>query len=204
MSGGTLPRITVSAPASLEEGQQVLYIPQQVATYLSQRGLSPMGPPQGNRSYNGILPDVTNLTDDQLGQLLNEVARMAEYVEEEVVTAEISMLAAEQDMEFIEARLRMSIGSKDENDGHKITIQEKNDLVKTNPKFIESRDRFLFYQALYKFTKTRAAVEQRNWDTISRRITQRGQDVDRQRREGNVGNVPTAARTFQRPGMRNQ
>jgi hypothetical protein len=73
-------------------------------------------------------------------------------------------------------------------------------MVITDPRFNEAKSRVLYTEAVYKLTKTIRDKAQRNWETISRRITQRGQEIDRMKRESNVAGVPImAGRAFRRP-----
>jgi hypothetical protein len=70
--------------------------------------------------------------------------------------------------------------------------------VLSDPRFIESQRNHLYCEAVYDYTRQLVDAGQRDWDTVSRRITQRGQDVDRMVRGNNVSNTPVAQSAFRR------
>jgi hypothetical protein len=73
--------------------------------------------------------------------------------------------------------------------------------MQTDPRVVDAQSKALYYEAIYRLTKAAMKNAQRNWDTISRRITQRGQAIERMKREQNVGSIPVQARAFRRPNQ---
>jgi hypothetical protein len=142
-------------------------------------------------------PDITALDDGMLGQLLNDTSQWCSYLDFQLAQADASRKDAEATLDFVKARIRIAIKTNEE--GKKFTVSDKNDIMTTDPRVIQAFSRSLYCDAVYQLTKAIRDKAQRNWETISRRITQRGQEVERMRRESNVAGVPAAAgRTFRR------
>jgi hypothetical protein len=149
--------------------------------------------------------DLTELGDDELGDLLNNLSQYCGYAEYQLALASVARDEAEARLDYISARVRIGIKAnhaelRAEGEG-KLTEKDKNDLVETEPRVVAARSESLYADASYHLIKVIRDKTQRDWETVSRRITQRGQEVERMRREANVSHVPTAARTFRRPGQ---
>jgi len=183
----------VNYKISLEEGQALYQNQQQAAlSALAQRGIMvPNGPPvimtqAGPQPYQGELPQsLTTLTDEQLGELLNSIARWQEFVQTDLAAAQMSYDNAQIQLEQIEAQLRM-IYKYDEGN-KKRTEQERKDLMVVDRRYAEARARLFYYECVYRIIKALAHAADKKWDTVSRRITQRQQEIDRGRREVSVG-----------------
>jgi hypothetical protein len=137
---------------------------------------------------------ITRVDDNALGDLLNTAGQWCGYIESELAQMRAMRDDAEGKLDALKASVRIAIKAQAE---HKLTNSDKDDLVTTDPRVIDAQAALLFHQAKYEYTKVLANNAQRDWDTISRRITQRGQEVDRMKRETNIGNTPIRS-TFMR------
>lgn len=159
-----------------------------------------LGIPQLQKPGEAIatLPrDLTQLTDDQLGQLLNTLGQWVGYIDQQLATTDGERQSADAYLTFIQARIRIEIKRVSE---RKLTTQDKNDMMETNPQVVDAKNKAMFWESTYRLTKSLRDSVQLAWETVSRRITQRGQEVDRMRRESSVAGMPEVSRTFRRPG----
>lgn len=187
---GTLGKVELLPPADLDQDISKFNIVDSAMMLVQQRtgGLIPNSPP----GYAGTMPpDITLLDDNGLGQLLNVVGQWCSYLDFQVARADSERMAAEASLTYIRARIRLAL--KAQNDGKKLTVQDKNDKVDTDPRVVQATSQSMYAESIYKITKTIRDKAQLDWETVSRRITQRGQEVDRMRRESQVSNVPVAA-----------
>jgi hypothetical protein len=192
---GTLPNLAVLPPSAPEEGIRDLNT-SDGAISLVTRMFQPPTPPE---DYTGWMPrSISAMDDDELGDLLVKAGEWTGHVDFELAKAEAQRESAKAQYDFIRARIRLSL--RNDNEGKKLTVSDKDDLVDTDPRVVEAYSRWLTTKAVYELTRVIRDKSQRNWDTISRRITQRGQGVERSKREHSVNAVPAmAARTFRRP-----
>lgn len=190
---GTLGRIDLMQPEDLDSGQQKLGMFSAAVQEMTNRGLVfPAHPGQ----YVGQMPsDLTSLTDEQLGNYLNMAGAWCAYVEAELAKAAAAKDCAVSELEFVKARVRIAIKAHDDK---KLTAKDKDDLVTTDPRVVVSISKALYTDAIYIMTKALRDKSQRDWETISRRITQRGQEIERMRRQVNVEGIPLQGRTFRR------
>lgn len=195
----TLPKLNLLPPEDIEVGQNRLTTAVTDAqNSLLQKGLTPVTAPSG---YKGEMPhDLTSLDDDDLGDILNNLSAWCAYVDYELAQASSQRDAANAALETCMARIRLAY--KTDEEGRKLTVQEKSDLVLNDPRVNVAQSKALYYETLYTLTRVYRETAQRNWETVSRRITQRGQEVDRMKRQSNVAGVPASAtRAFRRPGQ---
>lgn len=191
MSYGSLNPVM---PAPLETGNAQLTIQQQALADVQGRGFLFPPLPQ-NQSYRGVLPvSVTDLDDKNLGDLLNEIAIWASYAEGQLTLAKQARNEAEAKLEFTKSRIR--IGLKASEDTRKLSNPDKDDIVNTDPRVLEAQRVYLYCEAVYDYTKHLVTASQRDWETVSRRITQRGQEVDRMGRTQGAGSVPVMSSAF--------
>lgn len=184
---GALGEIQLDNPVPVENAQVLLHRQQDVLNYVhGQLGVPTLYRPQDAVS---ILPkDLTALSDDQLGNLLNTTGQWVNYIDYQLANADGERQSAEAYLTYIQARVRLAIKAR--SGEKKPTTQDKNDVMETNAQVIEAREKSMFWEATYRLTKSLRDGVQLAWDTISRRITQRGQEVDRMRRETNVAGIP--------------
>jgi hypothetical protein len=197
MPGG-LGRIDLSQPISMEQGISALTNTETSAMMaLQQMGIHP---PEKPNDSGGMPEDIVSLDDNQLGYLLNQIGQYCGFVEFKLSEAKIAKNAAEERLNFVKSRIRLTLRSNPDI-GTKLTVADKDDLVRTNAQVVDAQRDFNYKDAVYELTLRVRDSAQRNWETISRRITQKGQEIERMRRIANVDNIPLAPmsrRTFTR------
>lgn len=189
---GTL-EIDLNETTTMEVADRRLHCTPGVLNYVHNQ----MGIPAPGRPGQTVVPlpeDLTSLTDEQLGNYLNIYGQWIGYIDYQLSYSATERQDAESYLTYIQARVRLEIKSRQGTD--KRTVQDKNDIMETNPKVLEAKERYMFWESTYQLTKALRDGVQSAWDTVSRRITQRGQEVDRMRREINVAGIPAAARNF--------
>jgi hypothetical protein len=192
-------------PEEIEVGETKLSVSQLVMAQLQQLQF-PM-PQRPTFGYQGVLPtDVQSLHDDQLGDLLGQISAWCGYIEEMLPQFAMQRDEAASKLEFIQARIRLGIKAQQSTlvGNKRPTDKDKNDMVLTDPRVVDATRNLLYFEAMHSYTKALLNRSQRDWETVSRRITQRGQDVERQKRasgldgQGPMGNVPVSAHRFRR------
>jgi hypothetical protein len=195
----TLGRLDLRPPEDLETGLQRLKSFEDALRSVQALGVSEPGLPLSG--FRGEMPrEITALDDEQLGDLLNNLSQWCGYIEFEYAKARAAKDEAEAQLEFAKARTRIAI--KFDDDGKKLAAKDKDDRVTIDPKVVECTQRMLYTHTVYALTQVLREKSQRDWETVSRRITQRGQAIDRMKRENGVAGVPSPAqssRTFRRP-----
>jgi hypothetical protein len=196
----TLGRLDPSPPASLEDGTQKLNVfNHALQTVLNAVGGPLPGPPANG--FRGEMPDqITMIDDEALGNLLNNLSQWCGFLEVEYAKARTQRDQASAMLDFVKARVRIGLKTDPET-GRKMTVSDKNDLVETDERVIDATSQMLYIETVYSLTKVLYDKAQRDWETASRRITQRGQSIDRGRRENSVGGFqPGQGRSpFRRP-----
>lgn len=191
MSIGSLNLI---APAALEAGVGQLTVASVALNDVAGRGFIFPGIP--NQAYHGVLPtNVVHLGDEQLGDVLNQIASWLTYAQTQLAIARAARNESEAKMEFIKSRIRLAIKASAEK---KTSNPEMDDVVRTDSRFLDAQRNFIYCEAVYDYTKQLVDAAQRDWETVSRRITQRGQEVERMIRGGTVGNIPVMSSTFRK------
>jgi hypothetical protein len=190
----SLGRIDLQPPEDIEIGTRQLDVQQDALRALFASGL---GAPTSPENYKGEIPaNLTQLDDLHLGDLLSKLSAWCGFVDFEYAKALSARNEARARSEFIQARIRLMIKADPEQ--KKLTGPDKDNIVTTDPRTITAEQKVLYCEAIYEYTKVLREMAQRNWDTVSRRITQRGQEIDRMRRETNIGNAPMSGRAFRR------
>ena len=144
------------------------------------------------------LPQLTQLDDNDLGDLLSTISTYCAFVEEELAKATMELEAAKSQETFVRARVRIEL-----RDHTKMKADEAKDLMEVDKRVVDARSATLYAKAVCDLIDVKMKNAQRDWDTVSRRITQRGQEIDRIRRGINVENQrdPVAASPFGPFGM---
>lgn len=145
--------------------------------------------PQGQEQvYNGwIPPDLTQLSDDQLGWYLGMLSGWLDYVQQQLSEAHGAMTVTEKKMEFVEAHLLMI--HKQNPEGKKRPEPERKAMVLIDRRYVEAQTESIYHETYYRHVKAIAAAAEQNYSAVSRRISQRQQDVERNRRTTGVSNV---------------
>jgi hypothetical protein len=151
-----------------------------------------------NQQYRGVLPsNLIHLDDNTLGELLGQIANWCLYADTELAQARAARNQAEEILNSISARLRLSVKMGSEGK-RKPSNPELDDVVNSDPRVIEAKRNYLYAEAVFDYTKQLTTAAQRDWETASRRITQRGQEIERNRRTEGVGTVPVMSSAFSR------
>jgi hypothetical protein len=151
-----------------------------------------------NQQYHGVLPsNLIHLDDNNLGELLGQIASWCLYADTELAQARAARNQAEEILNSISARLRLSVKMGSEGK-RKPSNPELDDVVNSDPRIIEAKRNYLFAEAVFDYTKQLTTAAQRDWETVSRRITQRGQEIERNRRTEGTGTVPVMSSAFRR------
>jgi hypothetical protein len=195
---GTLGQLERLEPEPLDSGTAAFQVQADATKYVMELGL-PM-PQLSADGYRGEMPvELTSLDDEKLGDLLARLSTFIGYADTKVTEANIACKAAEARLDFVKARVRIGLKAMAANLG-RLTTKDKDDIIETDPRVIDARSDALYTESIYLLSRSILKKSERDWDTVSRRITQRGQEVERMKREGNIAGVPQAARTFRRPG----
>lgn len=195
---GTLDNIVLDTPAPIETAERGFHRQNEVLQYVH----TTLGIPISNQPGASIMAlpsDLTSMRDEQLGDLLNSYGQWAAFIDYRLACVDGERQSAEAYLLYIQARIRIEIKARPGTE--KRTVSDKNDIMETNQKVIEAKNKALFWEATYRLTKSVRDGVQLAWETVSRRITQRGQEVDRMRRETNVSGVTAPVRSFRRLGQ---
>ena len=187
---------------ALELGIQQYECQDAVAHHLASKGFA--APPipyiqttAGAQPYGGTMPhDIINLTDTELGTLLNQLAAWHDYTQFQLAEAHMNQTKAQEELDFTEAKIRLTYTHDGE--GKKLTVGERQDRVKVDSRYVAARSRQIYYETVYTYTRAIERSADRNWQTVSRRITQRGQDLERDRRNLGVQNQSITTPMFGR------
>jgi hypothetical protein len=153
-------------------------------------GLQP--PTVPTEGYAGDLPtDLTSCDDNYLGALLNMCSNYSAFVEFQWAKARSERDAADAQLDLARAYARALIKAQYSN--QKLTNDDRKDLIELDPRVRTATQNAMFYSALYSLIEAVRARAQRNWETVSRHITLRGQRIQQMQRDVNVAGVP---RTF--------
>lgn len=161
------------------------------------RSLVEMGfalPSKPKNGFDGTLPPLSELGNEALGDLLQQLSDWIGFVDGEFAKVEGELEVSKAQYEFIQANVRIQLKSLE----GKMTVQDKTDNTYNDKRVSEAHSRYLFNFTKFNILRALRNKAQRNWETVSRNITQRGQDVDRMRRGENVGSTPALTNRFRR------
>ena len=190
----------VSNQMQLQDGLNAYRIQEGVLKAFQERGFKLPDHPQymteqGPAPYQGTIPDdLTVLDDNQLGRYMSLLSGWIEYVSTEVSLADLSRIAAKEQLEFTTSKIRLTYRMDEE--GKKRTVQDINDLMRNDPRFVESNRAFLHLEGYYTLIKNKLKAAEQNYKAISRRISQTIADSDRDNRNHSAGKhrMPTPGR----------
>lgn len=174
----------------LDEGISAYQIRDQVIAEFHKRGFGmPQAPVwhngQAQALYQGEIPsDLTVISDQQLGFYMSLLSLWINYVGIQMAMARMEKTIARQQLEFTEATIRLSY--KQDDDGKKRTSQEREDMMRCDRRFIDANRTYLYLETFASLTEVVYKSAEQNFNAISRRITQRGQDSDRGNRGHSV------------------
>ncbi len=176
----------------LDDGQNVYRIRDAVLAEFQRRGfIIPAAPTwvvNGVVStYQGDIPsDLTVLTDQQLGQLLSMLSGWLAFTGIQMAIARMEKTVANSQLEFTEATIRFSY--KYDEDNKKRTVQERDDMVHCDRRYVEAHRSYIYLDSFCTLVELVHKSAEQNYNAVSRRITQRGQEIDRGNRNSGVNN----------------
>lgn len=167
----------------LDDGLNCYRIRDAVIAEYQKRGL-PM-PPIPTRqvanqvvAYQGDIPqDLTVLSDQDLGHYLSLLSLWINYVGTQMSLARMEKTIAEAQLEFTKATIRLSY--KRDEEGKKRTGPEREDMVHCDRRYVEANRTYIFLESFAALIEVVYKSAEQNYNAVSRRITQRGQDTDR-------------------------
>jgi hypothetical protein len=113
---------------------------------------------------------LATIDNGALGRLMAEFTAACEYAAYAAACADIDKTVAENVLEFVEAKTRLSKSG---------TVQLKSDKTKIDPRVIAARSDFMEREAIAKLTAVILKNYERGLSTISREITRRQNEWDR-------------------------
>jgi len=161
----------------------------EVYAYVTHIGITIPGYPEGKEPQ--MPEDITMVPDKELGKLLDEQTQWGCYLSSQLAIADGTLTVLKSELEFIEANIRLAY--KEDDNGKKTTVQERDDRTKVDARFVNYNRQVVKFDYICKIVKAAVDAVQHNVFSISRQITQRGQDFDRQNRTFNLSNMPKGA-----------
>jgi hypothetical protein len=195
---GVLGNIRLGQPEDIEAINQKLDVYGEAMKSLHDAGLvTPTLPTSG---YRGEMPhDTSSLDDEKLGDLLNNLSSWCDYVDSEHAKAVSQHRQAEEMLTSARASVRVKLKADEE--GKKLAQKDKDDRVELDRDVVAARQMELYCFVRLTCLRSMREGSQKKWETVSRQITLRGQEVERMRRTESVAGVPMrATRSFTRRG----
>ena len=173
---------------------------QQAIALLDSKGFGTPTPPQvqtsaGPMTYQGhVPPNLPDLDDNQLGYYMGLLSEWNNYVQRQLAEANVLLHTAKAILEHVQAKLRIAY-QRDEED-KKRSNPERDDYMTTDRRFVERNSNVIYHETIYTHIRAIANSAEQAFAAVSRRITQRGQEIDRNNRTGSVNNMPVQGPIF--------
>lgn len=174
---------------SLEDGQAIYENRSQHALVtFSQMGFGTATPPSvqsvaGPTPYTGHIPsNLPELNDTELGHQMGLLSEWNNYVQQKLAETSVQLMKAKAILEHIEAHLRIAY-QVDDND-KKRSNPERDDYMICDNRFVDAKSSVIYWDSLYISIRAVANSAEQAFSAVSRRITQRGQEIDRGNRVG--------------------
>ena len=182
---GSLGTIGLQTAEESDYDLDRLDVSKQVTEYLQSRELTPaVAPLSGAR---GLMPiDLLANSDADLGDLLHNLSQYIGYVDSELANAYNALDAAKIRLKFLTDKLRVRLNGSSTK---RITDKDKSAQIDTDKRVIDAQIVVLTYEGITRITTTIKKQAELNWDTVSRIITQRGQEVERMKRGHSVDGI---------------
>lgn len=198
-----MTRFNPSLEMSIEEGVELYETRAQHAlANLSNKGFTNPNPPSyktkdGVVPYRGEIPaELTELSDNQLGSYMGLLSEWNHYTQYQLAESNVQLQKAKAIMEHVEAKLRISYQRDDE--GKKRSNPERDDYVRSDRRYIDAQSTVIYWETMYTYIRAIANAAEGAFSAVSRRITQRGQEIDRNHRSSSVSNHPSSGPLFGR------
>lgn len=179
---------------SIEEGIRIYEEKaQQAIALLHQKGFGPRSAPVyttniGVVAYQGTIPtNLPELSDDQLGYYMGLLTEWNAYVQYQLAESDVHKEKAKAILEHVEAKLRIANG-RDEED-KKRSNPERDDFMKVDRRYLDANSNLIYWETMFAHIKAIANSAEQAFSAVSRRITQRGQEIDRGNRGNTVANI---------------
>jgi hypothetical protein len=130
--------------------------------------------------------DITTLNSLLLGQLMSILNGMLQWYGAVLASSKVDKLTAERVKNFTEAKVRMEIMSDKQMMKDYKAREDKDAYVNINELVQEAQDWFDSQEALVIMTEQIYKDLERSYSLVSREITRRGGDFNRELREGNL------------------
>lgn len=131
-------------------------------------------PRQAVDSEGEILrPDLNGLAgmdNVSLGKLLAELTSVCDYTAYAAAIADVNLTVETAVFEYVRSKVRISKTGK---------VHESRDKTIVDPRVVSAQASLLEKQAIAALTKVLLENYQRDWQTVSREITRRGQESER-------------------------
>lgn len=154
----------------------------------------------GPQPYQGhIPPNLPELDDNALGYYMGLLSEWNTYVQHQLAEASVQFTKSKSILEHVEGHLRI-VYQNDEND-KKRSNPERDDYMTCDRRFVQAKSDLIYWDTIYTSIKAIANSAEQAFSAVSRRITQRGQEIDRGNRHGSVNghvNLPSGP-LFGRP-----
>lgn len=174
---------------SLEDGQAIYETrSQQALNTFSQMGFGIATPPSvqsvaGPTPYTGHVPsNLPELNDTELGHQMGLLSEWNSYVQQKLAETSVQLMKAKAILEHVEANLRIAY-QVDESD-KKRSNPERDDYMTCDNRFVDAKSGVVYWDSLYISIRAVANSAEQAFAAVSRRITQRGQEIDRGDRTG--------------------
>lgn len=115
--------------------------------------------------------NLASVDNPTLGRLMTEYTAAAEYAAYAAAIADIDRSVERSILDFVEAKIRLTKSG---------TVQKKADKAMIDPHVVAAKQAFLEKDAIATLTATIAKSFERAIQTISREITRRQSELDRQ------------------------
>lgn len=190
--GNFIPDNSISLEAGIQLYEQRAA---QALALLASKGFGTPTPPMmqsnvGNVPYQGHIPtNLPELNDDQLGYYLGLLTEWNNYVQNQLAEVSVHLVTVKEILEHVESKLRIAYG-RDEED-KKRTVSERDDYMKVDRRYLEANGNVIYWETLHTHIRAVANSAEQAYAAVSRRVTQRGQEVDRGNRSNGVQNIPT-------------
>lgn len=140
--------------------------------------------------YYGQLPDdIANLDDLALFSEMEKQTKWGNYIAGQLAKADVARKAALAKEKLAEAKIRLDYRTDEE--GTQRSVQDSRDLQEADRSYVEIKSEVLVAEARYLYIAAIAQAAEDSYKALSRRITQKGQELERDRRTTAVGNYKT-------------
>jgi hypothetical protein len=197
--------MNIDTGVTLEEGLPQYEMQAAIGQQLTNKGFTQPAQPTVRTEggaivvFDGKVPaNLQDMTDNDLGFWLGLTTEYLHYVNWCLAEAQMNRNAAEKEMNMVSAKLFLSY--KHDENGKKCIEKEREAKMEVDSRFVEAQSRALYFEGYHRFIQAIQKGAEQTYNAISRRITQRGQDLERDRRTGGVQSYQGPPQ-FRRPGM---